>query len=102
MKLTSRSYVPAQNPCEQRKAEHYLPRKRLDRTPHSQCRQRCIGPYASREPRLHLIFDPRNAMSREFDAHREVTFRLQLIDLGLAQSRHRTYLSKSQHPNWCC
>jgi hypothetical protein len=49
------------------------------------------------EPHLHFVLDPSHRMRSDVHAHRKVSFRLELVELGLAESSHIDDLCQAQH-----
>ena len=62
--------------------------------------KRIIVRDSSREPGLHFVLNPADRMCSDFHPHRELTFRLQLVDLCFFQPRTLEDLSKPQYMNW--
>ena len=52
------------------------------------------------KPGLHLVLNPADRMRSDFHPHRELTFRLQLVDLRLFQPSTLDDLCKPQYMDW--
>jgi len=58
------------------------------------------GGHPTREPSLDFFLDPSHGASGYLHAHRELTNRLQLVDLGLSETGCFDYLVETQDPDW--